>query len=56
MLNDPVCSRVPGDIEVQDFSTPVLDDEETVEKLECHRRQGEEVHCRNDLAVVPQKG
>ena len=55
LLNDPFRGRVLGHVEVQDFPAPVLDDEETVEELEGHRRHHEKVEGRDHLTVVVQE-
>ncbi len=44
------------DVDVQDSSTIVADDEKAVEHAERDRWDGEEVHCRNGLAMVSKEG
>jgi hypothetical protein len=56
MLQDPLRSRVPSNVEVQDLPTCVLDNEEAVEQLEGHGRHGEEVESDDHLAVVLEEG
>jgi len=55
LLDDPQARRMPGDVEMQDASTIVADDEKALEDAECDRWHGEEVHRGNSFAVVPQK-
>ena len=55
LLHDPTARRVLGDVEVQDASTVVTDDEEAVEQAERDRWQGEKVHRGNRFPVVSQK-
>src|SRR5262249_54732472 len=55
LLHNPLGARVPSDVEVQDLSTPMLDDEETVQHLERDRRDGEEVECEDCLAMILEK-
>jgi len=43
-----------GDVEVQDPSTVMTDDEETVQHAERDCRDGEEVHRRNGFPVISQ--
>src|ERR1017187_3719963 len=45
-----------GDIEVQDASPVVADDEQTVEQAERDRRNGKEIHGRNRVPVIPKEG
>ncbi|MGB2602738.1 MAG: hypothetical protein WBC78_04045 [Candidatus Sulfotelmatobacter sp.] len=56
LLDDPTAGRMPRDIEVQNAFPVVDDDEEAVEHVEGKRRDGEEVHRRDDFTVIPQKG
>jgi len=44
-----------GDVEVQDPSTVMTNDEETVQHAERDCRDGEEVHRRNGFPVISQK-
>jgi hypothetical protein len=55
LLNDPTAGRMPGDIEVQDASTVVADDEEAVEEVEGKGGDGEEVHGRDGFAMITKK-
>ena len=55
LLNDPQAGRVPCDVDVQDPSTGVVDDEEAVEYAEGDRWNREEVHCGDGFPVVAQK-
>jgi hypothetical protein len=45
-----------GDVEVQDASTAVADDEEAIEHAKVDRWHGEEVHGRNRFPVVSKEG
>jgi hypothetical protein len=56
LLDNPQASRMLGDVEVQDASTAVADDEEAIERAEGDRRNGEEVHRGDSFPVVAQKG
>ena len=56
LLDDPVRSRVPSHVEVQDLAASVRDDEKAVEQLEGHRRHGEEVERNDPLAVIGEEG
>ncbi len=56
LLDRPRRGRVGREIEVQDSPLPVLDDEPHVEQLEVDGRNDEEVHCRDDIPVVSEKG
>src|SRR6516225_2637422 len=49
LLDDPGGRRVTSHVAVQDLPAPVLDDEETVEQPERHRRYGEEFESDDDL-------
>ena len=44
------------DIEVQDATTIVTDDEKAIERAEGDRRNSEEVHRGNRFAVITEKG
>ena len=55
LLDDPTAGRMPRDIEVQYAFPVVADDEEAVEHVEGKRRDGEEVHRRDDFTVIAQK-
>jgi hypothetical protein len=56
LLDDPTAGRMPRDVEVQDAFPVVADDEEAVEHVVGKRRDGEEVHRRDDFTVIAQKG
>src|SRR6266436_3425888 len=49
-------SRMLGDVEVQDASTAVADDEEAIEHAKVDRWHREEVHGRNRFPVVSKEG
>jgi len=55
LLHDPICGRMSRDVEMQDSTAFVLDDEETVQHSETRGRNGEEVEADDGLAVVLQK-
>ena len=46
---------MPGDVEVQNTSTIMADDEKTVQHTEGDRRHREEIHRRNGFAVISEK-
>ena len=56
LLDDPSAPRMPRDVDVQDSSTIVADDEKAVEHAERDRWHSEEVHRRNGLAMVSKEG
>ena len=56
LLHDPQARRMLGDVEVQNASTVVTDDEEAVEHTEGNRWNGEEVHRRDGFPMIAQKG
>jgi hypothetical protein len=56
LLHDPICQRMSRYIVMQDPTTPVLDDEETVQHSESRSRHGEEVKSDDGLAVIAKKG
>src|SRR5437879_225367 len=56
LLNDPHACRMLGDIEVQDATTIVTDDEKAIEHAEGDRRNSEEVHRGNRFPVIAEKG
>src|ERR1035441_6323711 len=53
LLQDPESIRTPGQVETQNLSPVVADDEETVQDSKGERWDREEVHGCNGLAVVP---
>src|ERR1035437_4346494 len=55
LLNHPLAGRVPGDVPMQDAPPVMGNDEEAVEDSERESRYGEEIHCRNRLAMVIQE-
>ena len=56
LLDDPFSSWIAGYVEVQDFPTPMLDDEEAVEQFECHGRHRKEVEGGDHLTMILQEG
>jgi hypothetical protein len=52
LLHYPGAGRVFGDIEMKDLAPTVFDDEETVQDWEGESRHGEEVHGRDDVAMI----
>ena len=52
MLDHPIRRRVPRDIEMQDLTTGVLDNEQAVEQLKVDRRNCEEVEGHNRFSVI----
>ena len=55
LLRDPRAGRVPGDIEVQNASAVMGNDEEAIQDAERDGRDGEEVHCRNSFPMILEK-
>ena len=57
LLDNPIAGRIPRNIEVQDTSTVMADDEEAVEHVEGEGRDREEIHRRDgfrgDYAGTP---
>src|SRR5215472_9759126 len=56
LLHHPLGCRVSRHIEVQDLPASMLDDEETMQQSERHRRYGEEVERNDHLAMILQEG
>jgi len=56
LLDDPTASRMLRDVNVQDASTIVADDEEAVEHAERNRWHSKEIHGRNGFPMVSKKG
>lgn len=56
LLDNPVCGRMLRAIEVQNSSSAVFNDKETVESSKAQRGNRKEVEGDDDLAVVVQKG
>ena len=52
LLNNPGCRRVCSNVDMQDLSTSMSDEEPDVEKLEARRRHNEEVHCADRVSVI----
>jgi hypothetical protein len=52
LLHNPRASRVFRHIEMEDPASAMLDDEETIQDSERQSRHREEVHGRNDLALI----
>jgi hypothetical protein len=55
LLDDPFRIGVSGDVAMQNPATVMVDDEEAVEQLKGHRRNGEEVERSDRFAVIPQE-
>jgi hypothetical protein len=55
LLRDPGRGRVLRDVEVRDLASTVPDHEQHVEQAERRRADDEQVHRRDDLAVVPEE-
>jgi hypothetical protein len=55
LLNDPRARRMTCDVDVQDVSTVMANDEEAIQHAERNRRHREEVHRCDGLAMVAQK-
>ena len=55
LLHNPKSIGISRHPEVQDLTSVVADDEKAVENAKRERRDGEEVHRRNGLAMVPEK-
>jgi hypothetical protein len=56
LLDNPDAGRIWRDIEVQNASSVVADDEEVVEYVECKCRDREEIHRGDGFSVITQKG
>ena len=56
LLDDPTASRMLRDVDVQDASTIVADDEEAVEHAERDRWHSKEIHRCNGFPMVSKKG
>ena len=52
LLDNPSAGRMRSDIEVQNASTVVADDEEAVEYVECKCRDREEIHRGHRFSVI----
>jgi hypothetical protein len=55
LLRNPKSIRISGDVEAQDLSPVVTDDEETVQDAKCERGYSEEVHGGDCLTMVPEE-
>jgi hypothetical protein len=55
LLYDPICGRISRNVEMQDSTAFVLDDEETVQHSETRCRNGEEVEGDDGLTMVVKK-
>ena len=56
LLRDPGTGRMARDVEVEDASSIVANDEEAVEHVEGDGGHREKVHGRDGLAMIAQKG
>ena len=56
LLDDPTTRRMLRDVDVQDASTIVADDEKAVEHAERDRWRREEIHGRNRFPMVAEEG
>lgn len=56
LLQDPEGTRIPRNIEAQNSRAIVPDDEETVQDTERKRRDSEEIHRCDRLAMISQEG
>jgi hypothetical protein len=55
LLHDPKCAGVSGDVATENLAPLVPDDEKTVQHTKGERRDGEEVHGSDGVAVIPQE-
>src|SRR5262249_1684453 len=55
LLDDPRRCRLVGDVEVEDATTRMIDCEPRIDQMERHRRDYEEIHRRDRVAVVAQE-
>jgi len=55
LLDNPIAGRMWCDLEMQNASTVVADDEEAVEHVECKCRDREEIHRGDGFSVITQK-
>ena len=56
LLNDPLCSGVRCDAEVQDLSSAMANRKPDVQQAESKGRDDEEVHRGDDVAMIPEEG
>src|SRR5215475_8885836 len=55
LLDNPLCSRMPGDIEVEDLAAAMPDHKEAIDQLESDCRDREEIERRDHFAVILQE-
>src|SRR4029077_8257049 len=55
LLYNPKCIGISCRIEMQDLPPVVADDEKAVQNTKRERWDGEEIHCRNRLAMVSEE-
>ena len=55
LLCDPIRSRCPHHVEVEDSPPCVINHDEDVQHVECNRRDREKIHRRDTLSMVPQE-
>lgn len=55
LLDHPGRCGIGRDIEMNDTSSTMLDDEQHVEHPQGNRRHGKEIHCGDDILVVVQE-
>src|SRR5207253_5119914 len=56
LLDDPRARGMAGDVEVQNASTIMADDEKAVEHAERDRRNREDIHRGNSFPAISKKG
>jgi len=56
LLHDPGAGRVVRNIEMQNPPAAVFDDEEAIQDSEAQRRDREEIHGRDHVAVIAKEG
>jgi len=56
LLRHPICRRMVGDVEVQNFTSTMVDREPDVQQLESDCGDDEEVHPGDDILVIPKEG
>jgi len=55
LLYEPGARGTPSDIEMQDTSPSMANDEKTLEQVKCDGWNGEEIHGRDHVAMVAEK-
>jgi hypothetical protein len=55
LLHNPKSMGISRDIEMQDLTPVVADDEKAVQNTKCERWHGKEVHRGNGLAMVSEQ-